>query len=306
MQRELRSDSGTNDLLNTKLGSSASPATVAAHRQDELHRRQEQTRLLLQYQAQLATLIKQLRQPLSPGQLQQLSQLMTSIGSITTDSTPITNLNRMAATAASASAGADTAMFDNSGNNELPPSLHPLDAASSIINNASSINNNGNSLPMLDQPQLHANDSDQKASNSGSQKRGKPGRKRRRGGASASSTSSSGKKRAVQQLLVSNHGPPDPNQPNTVRTGSSCHQCKSRSQPTNLVYCKQLVQRKSKSIKGNRICRKKYCPRCLRKFYHEDAPRTPEDVALWTCPSCRQKCCCAACRRHRTAKQQKQ
>lgn len=72
--------------------------------------------------------------------------------------------------------------------------------------------------------------------------------------------------------------------------GSSCHQCKSRRNYADLIFCTNVVDKK------NKTCRKKYCESCLRKFYREDAP-TLTQKASWTCPSCRKLCCCAACRR---------
>lgn len=72
--------------------------------------------------------------------------------------------------------------------------------------------------------------------------------------------------------------------------GSSCHQCKSRRNYQDLIFCTNIVDKKNKS------CRKKYCEHCLRKFYQEDANDIP-DKNSWACPSCRKLCCCAACRR---------
>eukprot|EP00475_Leptophrys_vorax_P003677 TRINITY_DN12156_c0_g1_i1.p1 TRINITY_DN12156_c0_g1~~TRINITY_DN12156_c0_g1_i1.p1 ORF type:complete len:722 (-),score=157.48 TRINITY_DN12156_c0_g1_i1:402-2489(-) len=73
--------------------------------------------------------------------------------------------------------------------------------------------------------------------------------------------------------------------------GSSCHQCKSRRNVNDLIFCTNVVLDKK-----NKSCRKKYCEHCLKKFYHEDAKDIP-DRGNWSCPSCRKLCCCAACRR---------
>ncbi len=72
--------------------------------------------------------------------------------------------------------------------------------------------------------------------------------------------------------------------------GSSCHQCKSRRNYQDLIFCTHVVDKKNKG------CRKKYCEHCLKKFYHEDAGEIP-DRNKWSCPSCRKLCTCAACRR---------
>mmetsp|Transcript_17571 Transcript_17571/g.42885 ORF Transcript_17571/g.42885 Transcript_17571/m.42885 type:complete len:239 (-) Transcript_17571:592-1308(-) len=72
--------------------------------------------------------------------------------------------------------------------------------------------------------------------------------------------------------------------------GSSCHQCKSRRNCTDLTYCTSNLDKKKKK------CRKKYCEHCLRKFYRE-SPAQINERPTWKCPSCRKICCCAACRR---------
>mmetsp|Transcript_18179 Transcript_18179/g.32557 ORF Transcript_18179/g.32557 Transcript_18179/m.32557 type:complete len:243 (+) Transcript_18179:408-1136(+) len=72
--------------------------------------------------------------------------------------------------------------------------------------------------------------------------------------------------------------------------GSSCHQCKSRRNCSDLTYCTSNLDKKKKK------CRKKYCEHCLRKFYRE-SPAQISERPTWKCPSCRKICCCAACRR---------
>ncbi|MES1911957.1 MAG: hypothetical protein MHM6MM_004312 [Cercozoa sp. M6MM] len=83
----------------------------------------------------------------------------------------------------------------------------------------------------------------------------------------------------------------------------SCHQCKCRRD--ELIYCTAVKHGNSER------CRKKYCFRCLKKFYEEDPVNHAEDPSRpsseelwqelnrvgWTCPSCRNVCMCAACRR---------
>lgn len=83
----------------------------------------------------------------------------------------------------------------------------------------------------------------------------------------------------------------DSSDPASNLPGSSCHQCKSRRAKPDLVFCTNILDKKSKS------CRKKYCEHCLRKFYSEDAPTAGDERGCWSCPSCRGLCCCAACRR---------
>jgi len=84
-------------------------------------------------------------------------------------------------------------------------------------------------------------------------------------------------------------------------SGSSCHQCKSRCSLQSLILCKSLPSQRGKGKRQG--CRKKYCARCLNKFYNESAP-TPEQKPKWVCPACRNICKCAACRRQK-AKHQK-
>ena len=46
-------------------------------------------------------------------------------------------------------------------------------------------------------------------------------------------------------------------------------------------------------------CRKKYCARCLIKFYNEIPNPKAVKSGEWSCPGCRGLCTCAACRRVR-------
>eukprot|EP01006_Ploeotia_vitrea_P042008 TRINITY_DN66595_c5_g5_i3.p1 TRINITY_DN66595_c5_g5~~TRINITY_DN66595_c5_g5_i3.p1 ORF type:complete len:803 (+),score=368.70 TRINITY_DN66595_c5_g5_i3:441-2849(+) len=86
-------------------------------------------------------------------------------------------------------------------------------------------------------------------------------------------------------------------------SGSSCHQCKSRRDMSNLIFCCNMFKRSTKDKKrqGKRhVCRKKYCDQCLMKFYHEQPPPQRQDPqSNWPCPACRGICCCAACRRQK-------
>lgn len=84
-------------------------------------------------------------------------------------------------------------------------------------------------------------------------------------------------------------------------SGSSCHQCKSRRTMEHLVFCCNMFTKKPGKGK-RRICRKKYCLQCLHKFYKEQPPEPRNDPSSsWLCPSCRNKCSCALCRRVRTS-----
>mmetsp|Transcript_25688 Transcript_25688/g.50040 ORF Transcript_25688/g.50040 Transcript_25688/m.50040 type:complete len:347 (-) Transcript_25688:259-1299(-) len=79
-------------------------------------------------------------------------------------------------------------------------------------------------------------------------------------------------------------------------SGSSCHQCKSRCSLSSLIPCKNRTSLKTKPKQKG--CRKKYCDRCLNKFYNESVP-SPEQQPKWSCPACRSICMCAACRRQK-------
>mmetsp|Transcript_27022 Transcript_27022/g.37605 ORF Transcript_27022/g.37605 Transcript_27022/m.37605 type:complete len:400 (-) Transcript_27022:426-1625(-) len=79
-------------------------------------------------------------------------------------------------------------------------------------------------------------------------------------------------------------------------SGSSCHQCKSRCMLSSLILCKSLPAMRGKGKRQG--CRKKYCDRCLNKFYHEKSPNA-EQKSKWACPACRSICSCAACRRQK-------
>eukprot|EP01083_Nonionella_stella_P015777 44151_1 len=84
--------------------------------------------------------------------------------------------------------------------------------------------------------------------------------------------------------------------PRRVHTGLSCHQCKSLRKREELTHCTNGDESNSK----HRMCRKKYCYKCLRKFYGEYL--NGADLNFWKCPACRSMCCCAACRRKSTRK----
>ena len=77
------------------------------------------------------------------------------------------------------------------------------------------------------------------------------------------------------------------------KAGSSCHQCKTRRDHADLIFCRTTHQKKGRSKRrrkrvrariaerrwlrchlcsGLQSCRKKYCSRCLVKFYNEMPP----------------------------------
>ena len=111
--------------------------------------------------------------------------------------------------------------------------------------------------------------------------------------------------------------------------GSSCHQCKTRRISAELVYCAQSHvkkgrQRKRQMLaaataaggvggvvaagvggKQERLCRKKYCCRCIQKFYGEQPPAKigPNGDRNWSCPGCRGLCSCAACKRQQSKRE---
>lgn len=88
----------------------------------------------------------------------------------------------------------------------------------------------------------------------------------------------------------------------SLKTGSSCHQCKSRQPKEALSYC--MNAKTNLPQNSNRPCRKKYCDGCLQKFYNENPPDLKHDTNNhWPCPSCRSMCSCAACKKSREKKE---
>ena len=89
----------------------------------------------------------------------------------------------------------------------------------------------------------------------------------------------------------------------TGGSGLSCHQCKTRKQLDELYTCGNYERKKRATGEEKRNikpCRKKYCMRCLSKFYGEQPPARRENgttVLEFECPSCRLICQCAACRK---------
>jgi len=82
---------------------------------------------------------------------------------------------------------------------------------------------------------------------------------------------------------------------NTQRfNSSSCHQCKTRR--SDLVLCNTNKQQQA-GKKSRRVCVKKYCTRCLFRYYQEVAQDDNYWLGKWICPACRDLCSCATCRR---------
>ena len=92
------------------------------------------------------------------------------------------------------------------------------------------------------------------------------------------------------------------------RSGESCHQCKTRRLPSDLIYCsaRHLKKGRARKKKKERLCRKKYCARCLSKFYNELPPTVNGPDSGWICPGCRGVCSCAACKRHAIKREQRE
>jgi hypothetical protein len=90
--------------------------------------------------------------------------------------------------------------------------------------------------------------------------------------------------------------------------GNSCHQCKTKRTEFDLVHCTAQHEpepqlKKSRRRRKIRPCRKKYCERCIGKFYGEINPPKPRPskndqnqlvYPPYTCPGCRGICTCAA------------
>lgn len=85
--------------------------------------------------------------------------------------------------------------------------------------------------------------------------------------------------------------------------GNSCHQCKSTKDAYHLFVCFNNIQglppmeAKRRSKARHKACRKKYCARCLIKFYRINPGHVNEPH--WTCPGCQGFCTCASCRKRR-------
>jgi len=81
--------------------------------------------------------------------------------------------------------------------------------------------------------------------------------------------------------------------PQSRTSGVSCHQCKKSNRLTN--YCTNINM--GRTGRNKKPCRKKYCTRCLTKFY-SNIPM-PREGSNWTCPACQGICSCASCMRQR-------
>ena len=97
--------------------------------------------------------------------------------------------------------------------------------------------------------------------------------------------------------------------PLRLKSGSSCHQCKTNKEPPHLYFCTS----KTDTAVGRRSCRKKYCVACMSRWYkalcHSGQPGLQQQQQQpyahshspaaqgWSCPSCSGQCVCAACDR---------
>ena len=83
-----------------------------------------------------------------------------------------------------------------------------------------------------------------------------------------------------------------------LKSGSSCHQCKTNKDPPHLYFCST----KQDTATGKRNCRKKYCVACISRWYKQLGMTgmpgiMPPNGPGWSCPSCCGQCVCAACDR---------
>ena len=83
-----------------------------------------------------------------------------------------------------------------------------------------------------------------------------------------------------------------------LKSGSSCHQCKTNKEPPHLYFCST----KQDTATGKRNCRKKYCVACMSRWYKQLGMTglpglLPPNGPGWSCPSCCGQCVCAACDR---------
>ena len=90
---------------------------------------------------------------------------------------------------------------------------------------------------------------------------------------------------------------------------ASCHQCKTKKDVKVLLYCTNLKKCPNDPTKM-RECQKKYCTRCLAKYY--DQHKISQLLKIknlsswsWECPGCIGNCSCIACRRHRIVQSRK-
>ena len=99
------------------------------------------------------------------------------------------------------------------------------------------------------------------------------------------------------------------NDANEFIHGLRCHQCKLKRSAENIAFCCNSNNTGKKLMNNNNIrqCRNKYCDICLLKYYSEYPPsmarRKIEGYInisnTWSCPSCRNVCCCNTCKKQR-------
>eukprot|EP01084_Bolivina_argentea_P296118 509947_1 len=88
-----------------------------------------------------------------------------------------------------------------------------------------------------------------------------------------------------------------------VKESASCHQCKTKKDVKILFYCTKTRACAYDALKRRR-CRKKYCEKCMRKYYSHDDVLTLKSLKnrngwCWECVACIGLCSCRACKRRR-------
>jgi len=78
--------------------------------------------------------------------------------------------------------------------------------------------------------------------------------------------------------------------------GTSCHHCKKRIRPNEMLKCTRGEIVPTNARKRKRPCVKKYCLHCIKTFYSEQYLLANGEGAF-ICPACNDECRCAACRR---------
>eukprot|EP01084_Bolivina_argentea_P056703 103709_1 len=78
--------------------------------------------------------------------------------------------------------------------------------------------------------------------------------------------------------------------------GTSCHHCKKRIRPNEMLKCTRGEIVPTNSRKRKRPCVKKYCLHCIKTFYNNQY-LDDNNSGSFICPACRDECRCAACRR---------
>jgi len=78
--------------------------------------------------------------------------------------------------------------------------------------------------------------------------------------------------------------------------GTSCHHCKKRIRPNEMLKCTRGEIVPTNARKRKRPCVKKYCLHCIKTFYSTQY-LDDNSSGSFICPACNDECRCAACRR---------